>query len=186
LRLFIALNLPDSIKKYITDYVETIKPIIDGVKWEREEKYHITLKFLENVNPKDVTGIENILKSLTSGFYPFELSIKNFGGFPNLKNPRVLIINMSRNQKLDKMKEHIERSLSVLGFDEDKRKFFPHITIGRVKKKCLLQGPVPVPDELNFVSGNITLVESILNPKGSVYSNLLTINLQIFINQSVC
>lgn len=177
MRLFIALNIPDSIKKYINDYVKTIKPIIDGVKWEGEEKYHITLKFLEHVAQKDITDVENILKSLTSSFYPFELSIKSFGGFPNLKNPRVLIIDMSQNQELDEMKEHIEKSLSALGFDEDKMKFTPHVTIGRVKKKYILKSPVSAPDELNFVSGNIALFESILKPKGSVYSNLLSINL---------
>ena len=65
----------------------------------------------------------------TIAFSQFDLSLKGVGGFPNLKNPRVIWIGADKKgaEKLIELAKEIEMKLAPLGFEKDK-KFKPHLT----------------------------------------------------------
>jgi 2'-5' RNA ligase len=170
LRLFIAALLPEDIKRRISDYINRLKPDIEGVKWEKPDKLHVTLKFLGEVDDSKLAQISNTLDSLYHKQSPFKMNITRFGGFPGLRSPRVLFVGLSENEELSKLHAEIQEQLGTLGFQRDERRFIPHVTIGRVKKKFSIRDALPLPEKTAFEIRKIGVIKSELNKTGSVYT----------------
>jgi len=177
LRIFIAALIPEEIRTRLTNYINSLKHNIDRVKWEKSEKLHVTLKFLGDVDESGVGEISNLLGKLAHGYSPFNLSISDFGGFPNLKSPRVLYIGLSRNNELSKFQNELERDLHNLGFNKEDRRFIPHITLARVKKRIHIRETLPITQSM-FDITQIGLMKSELGAEGSVYTPLKSFKLE--------
>ncbi len=172
MRIFIAALLPEEIRLRVAEYIKGLKPDIEGVKWEKHEKLHVTLKFLGEADESTAAEISSILKKLCLKYSPFNMNITRFGGFPSLENPRVLFVGLSHNNELSVLKGEVEWELEALGFNIDTRRFIPHITVGRVKRRFGINGPLAVPEKIAFDISEVGVVKSELNAKGSVYTPL--------------
>ena len=172
MRLFIAALLPDDVRQSLGEFTNSIKPNIEGVKWEKREKLHVTLKFLGETEEKLANEISEIVGGLAQKYSPFSLSVTNIGGFPGLDNPRVLYIGLSPNEELSAFQREIESSLEPLGFAKESRRFVPHVTIGRVRKRFAIKAPVPLPEKVKFEISSIGVIKSDLKPGGSLYTPL--------------
>ena len=177
MRLFIAALLPEEIRLRVGEYVDSLKPNIHGVKWERYEKLHITLKFLGEAGDSAAAELSGTLENICLKYSPFQTNITRFGGFPNLEKPRVLFVGLSPNEGLSLLKNDIESELEAFGFKTENRRFIPHITVGRVKNKFGIKSPVPIPEKIAFDISRIALIKSELNNKGSVYTPLKVLDL---------
>ena len=143
------------------------------------DQIHFTLKFLGEIDESKCEQVKNTIKEIS--FSSFDLSLKGVGGFPNLKNPRVIWIGIDENgvEKLAHMANEIGIKLTSLGFENDK-KFKPHLTIFRVKKK-INDISVMMKDYQTIEFGTQTVSKikvkrSVLSPKGREYSDLLEVN----------
>jgi len=172
LRIFIAALIPPEIKLAMKSYVESIKSHWEGVKWESYEKFHVTLKFLGEVDESKLSDVEKSLRAGVQGVSPFEMAIKGFGGFPSLKRPRVLVIDLSNNDDLLKFQLELEERLEGIGFARENRKFKSHITVGRIKGYSSVRGSFPGPTPLSFKISEIAIMRSILHNKGSEHTGL--------------
>lgn len=172
MRVFIAALIPQEIKIEIKKYVDEIRPNWEGVRWEDHEKLHVTLKFLGELEESRVEEVVNALRVPLRLYSPFEMVISRFGGFPSLKNPRVLFIALSENEGLLRLYNEIEERLEALGFKRETRSFVPHITVGRVKGRPRLSGSLPAPRRVSFLISEVAVMRSILSPEGSRYSTL--------------
>ncbi len=177
MRVFIAALLPEEIKLELSKYIKEVKPNWEGVKWESYDKLHVTLKFLGEVDESIVERIKSILQELALAYSPFEMTISRFGGFPNIKNPRVLFIGLSENLKLLKLQGEIEERLEPLGFKKENRRFIPHVTVGRIKEKSKSKGAFPVSNNTHFFISQIAVMKSELHPEGSKYTPLSVLRL---------
>lgn len=169
MRIFIAALLPPEVSTHIAEYIDSLRAHTNGVRWEKPEKLHITLKFLGNVRGNSISDLIYLLRDVAHNYAPFEMATTVIGGFPNLGKPRVLYLGLSGNDSLSRLCADLENGLEKLGFDKEMRRFIPHVTLGRVKKRFEVDGALPVPDKLSFKIDEIGVIESILNPKGSVY-----------------
>ncbi|MEW6145861.1 MAG: RNA 2',3'-cyclic phosphodiesterase [Thermodesulfobacteriota bacterium] len=172
MRLFIAALLPHEIRARMDEYLEAVMPLCEGVKWEKNDKLHVTLKFLGNVEDSKVPEIASIIGGLSRNYSPFETSISGVGGFPDLRNPRILYIGLSENQELSSFQSGIEESLEPLGFPRETHKFVPHVTIGRIKSRIRIKEPLPQPEACNFSISEIGVMKSETRRDGSVYTPL--------------
>ena len=179
LRLFIAGVLPNEVITKVSEVVDDLKGQIPDVKWESEDKIHITLKFLGSVAEEDEKKISvKILDILKKGYSSIELGCTGLDVFPNIRNPRVLVLKLSSNDTIYKLKNDIESVLKPLGIEKDKLAFNPHITIGRIKGKRIkfdIKG-YGVP-KIAFRLNQLALVKSVLTKKGSIYSKLNTFSI---------
>ena len=169
MRLFIAALIPEEIRKQLLNYINSLKSDIDGVKWEKSDKLHITLNFLGDVQESNLDNITNLLSRLVERFSPFKFEISEFGGFPNLNNPKVLYLGLSENREFSKFQKKLDQGLSELGFEKEYRRLIPHITLGRVKKKINMKSSLVI-TQSSFEIVEIGLIRSKLRPKGSVYT----------------
>ena len=172
MRLFVAALLPEDVKKRIGEYIETIRPHFEGVRWEKAEKLHLTLKFLGSVEDTKAPGIGSIIGNLSQLYAPFETALTSAGGFPDLKHARVLYVGLSGNPGLSSLKTNIEETLEPLGFEKEKRPFTPHVTIGRVKNRMRVRESFPEPELYEFRIDEVGLIKSDTRREGSVYTPL--------------
>ncbi len=172
MRVFIAALIPDDIKDEIRHYVDEVKPHWEGVKWESQEKLHLTLKFLGETEESKVEQIEKQVGEVTSIYSPFYLKVSRFGGLPDLRNPRVLFLGLTENEELSKFQRELEERLLGLGFQKEGRRFLPHITIGRIKGSSRIKGSLPLPRRFPFFITEVAVMKSVLHREGSRYSPL--------------
>lgn len=122
MRLFVAVELSDEIKKSITSSLHDLKK--KGVKgsYIPTQNMHLTLAFIGETG--DVGAVKDAIRSLD--IKPFRLSLTDFGSFGNL-----LYVGVKGNQGLSAAAKSVRSALDAAGVSYDKGKFVPHITIIR-------------------------------------------------------
>ncbi len=177
MRVFIAVEISDvDILKKIQRFQESLQI---NAKPTKNNQIHFTLQFLGEIDEEKCEKVKNMLRTIT--FSQFNLSLKEVGGFPNLKNPRIIWIGIDKKgaEKLVEITNETEMKLTALGFEKNK-KFKPHLTIFRVKHKIDdISLRMKEHETIEFGTQIITkikLKKSVLTPKGAEYSDLLEIN----------
>jgi len=184
LRVFIAIDLDEKIKDSLGGLINELKGYSADVRWVKPDAFHLTLKFLGEVQQTMINQITDVLKDVTSANVPFEMEIKGTGVFPNFSRPRVLWVGVTSNEPLLRLQSSVEDALVKIGFEKQDRVFHPHITLGRVKSNRRLQKVLQELrryKELNFGKiyvNEIVLMESILSPEGATYKRLFSAELK--------
>jgi len=175
LRCFIAIDIPDQIKRDIGELIEIFKKYDTDVKWIAHENIHITLKFLGNTHVDLIHEICKSLGNILLPFEPFYIKIYSVGVFPNRKYPRIIWIGIEDSEILIRLQRDVEESMALLGYQKEDRKFHPHLTVGRVRSP---KGISNLINELDIFKekhfGNVKvedvkLMESRLKPSGAQY-----------------
>ncbi|MDA0756471.1 MAG: RNA 2',3'-cyclic phosphodiesterase [Crenarchaeota archaeon] len=177
MRVFVAVEISNQeVLKNIHIFQKNIQ--IDA-KPTKIDQIHFTLEFLGEIDQVKCDQVKEVLKKIS--FSSFDVSLKGVGGFPNLKNPRVIWIGIDKNgaEKLISIANEIEMKLTTLGFENEK-KFKPHLTIFRVKDKINdISGIMKEHENIEFGTQTISKIKvkrSVLSPKGPEYSDLLEVN----------
>jgi len=173
-RLFIAVDLPSSVRGELIDVLSSFEGF--NLKLVSPELIHITLKFLGEVSDDMVSDIASSLDGIEC--MPFNANIKGVGVFPNLRSPRVVWLGAEGNFK--QLYDDVEKSLSGLDLEKDKREFTAHATLGRIKfmPKEQMEGFLAILDNLKEVDlgeirvDKVLLMKSTLTPYGPVYETM--------------
>ena len=185
LRLFIAIDIPEHVKKEIGELLGILKKHDADVKWIPPENIHLTLKFLGTTPDSLVGKIREALLPLVSSYEQFYITIQSTGVFPSSKYPRIIWIGIIDSDTLIEVRNGIESAMSLLGFQREDKKFHPHLTVGRVRGQ---KGMISLMQELDrshdkqfghFPVDQVKLMKSELKPNGAEYSCLHTIPLGI-------
>ena len=122
------------------------------------------------------------VKIVADDMHPFNVRVKKIGAFPSFERPRVLWVSLEKNVEIvRKIVHNLEDELQKLGFHKEKRKFSPHLTIGRVKSALNRQFTEAV-QNYHFEGGEIPINEIVvmksdLKPTGAIYTPLKKIKL---------
>jgi len=176
MRLFVAIDLPDSIKKHLAGLQKAIGDSHASIKWVATDNIHLTLKFLGEVEDAMAERVKGKLGEIP--FTPIMAAVRDLGAFPSENNPRVVWAGLSPASRIIELQERIDSSLAGLGFPKDDR-FTVHITLGRVKavtdKKGFLErlrharaGGFEYPLKIS----DFRLKRSFLGDRGPVYQDL--------------
>ena len=183
LRLFIAIETPTDIRPQLGAIRDHLKSSNAGVKWESDEKLHVTLKFLGNTDDQLLPQIVYTIEGVGQRSAPLEVRYKGVGCFPNPTSPRVIWIGVEdQKDNLNPVQREIESSLIHLGFEREEKEFHPHVTLGRVKGTSGINSLLRTMESITFESQPVTireiaLIKSELHPEGSIYTTLKRIPL---------
>lgn len=182
MRTFVAIDLNQKIKNGVSQLIEDLKKqsgVSRGIRWIRPEAMHLTLKFLGEINEEKVAPITDVLKRISEECQPFPLRMKGTGFFPpKSRAPRVIWIGVEEEDKLMRLQSQVEKALERMGFPREKRKYHPHLTLGRVKTFSEIKNTLLFLEkhkDKNFGDmevKKITFFRSILKPTGAEYSAL--------------
>jgi len=132
IRTFIAVPIPDDIRRQALDVAARLAAVAADVKWVEPQSLHWTLQFLGNVEQREIGDIAAAVAAAALECDPFELSILGAGAFPTPDRPRTLWLGAGEGREaMIALQAAIEKSLQPLGFRGEARRFTPHLTIGR-------------------------------------------------------
>jgi 2'-5' RNA ligase len=184
MRTFLAVDLDPNIKASLSELISLLSRKESGVRWAKKQGMHITLKFLGEIPESKIQSIINSLRKACDSHDSFQLSFKGTGFFPHQSNfPRILWAGIEHSHDLIALHKRIEDEFEKLGFPREKRRFHPHLTLGRVKSNkniaTVLEG-LSDHRETNFGSmlvRSVTFFKSTLKPTGAEYDVLSSIEL---------
>ena len=183
MRTFIAVELPENIKKKIEEVQNPLKKTDTYVSWVKPENVHLTLKFLGEVEENKIEDVFYGTEKALKGAKSLSLSLKNLGCFPNLKRPRVVWVGVEKGkEELSFLQKNIQEELSKLGYPKEDRAFSPHLTIGRVKSPKNIEKLVKLIEKTDFQTeevkiDEVVVMKSQLHPQGAIYTPLKKVKL---------
>jgi 2'-5' RNA ligase len=177
IRSFIALPTQLNAQQAIAGVQTHLKATQAAVKWESQDKFHITLVFLGNGEQSKLELLSTALVKSVQQFPPCTITYESLGAFPNVHTPRVVWIGIKTNQTVLDLQVETERLCAEFGFPKEDRKFHPHITLGRVKESRNLVRLTEAIKTITFepietFCSEILLMKSELHPSGSIYTIL--------------
>lgn len=171
-RIFIAINLPDDLKKEIVAVQNKLKGFDWPVRWTVADNIHLTLRFLGSITDQGIEQVKSIVEQATKNYNSFSLTINSFIAFPSLKIPRVICLNVEENNELFELQVAIASPIEEQGIGEfERHSFTGHITIGRVKPVTAnFRALSKMEFKSEFEVKSAEIMESVLKPEGPVYS----------------
>ena len=133
-RLFIAINLPESERNAIHESTAPLRAAARSVTWVAPDCIHLTMKFLGEQSAEDVLRLRDAIAAVARRFQPLRLDVSGVGAFPHLRSPRIFWMGIGADPKLELLHHDLEVACEALGHEVDARAFRPHITLGRVKR----------------------------------------------------
>jgi len=183
MRAFIAIVLPLNIKGALLRIQGKLKAILPKISWTKQENLHLTLKFLGEISPEQISNIKQIIAEITKTTAGFKIKFETLGVFPNITRPRLIWTGTNQvPSELKQIVERLELKLAESGIPKENRLFCNHVTLGRIKNNI---NPIELEKALNkvrgdlvnenfeFDAGRITLFKSTLGPPtGPTYTAL--------------
>lgn len=168
MRLFLAIDAGH--KEYFSDLQQQIR--MPQVRCTFPKEFHLTLKFIGDVEQEDVQGIEDVVSQLP--WSPFELSTQKVVIAPSEQRIHTIWIGVKESPVLMALQQQVEKKLRSLR--EEKREFHPHITLARVKNikdefkaDFLKQVKAIIAKPLVMKVSSMFLIASELTPEGPRY-----------------
>lgn len=185
-RIFIAINLPEKIKKKLVSYQANWPEL--PIRWVKRENLHVTLVFLGYVLDEEIPEILETTREVAKRHEPFSINLNKICyGPPRKMPPRMVWAAGGKSEEFGKIQEELE-SLFLRPSPKDtlklkKRQGSPHITLGRIRKwefkqiepeeRPQIEGAI----SLSFPVNSIDIMEAFLKRTGAEYTVLESIPL---------
>lgn len=177
-RIFIAIDISDVARRGIVSHIESLRRQFPGLRvgWEKEEKLHLTLKFLGDINNGRLEALERVLEIAARRVSEFDLTLRDPGVFPSKQNARVLWIGVDDPRgRVTDLYEILEDECEKIGVTRETRDFKPHLTVARLREaqrsRQLVEKHLQTEFEpVEFSVPEIVIYESRLHSTGSVYT----------------
>ena len=126
-RLFTALEVP----REIADALATQRGGLPGARWIDPENYHVTLRFIGDIDDALARDITTMLGQVKRrGFEVRFDGLASFGG----RRPRAIIAAIPASAPVVELQAELERIMQRVGLEPEGRKFSPHVTLARLRE----------------------------------------------------
>ena len=171
IRTFIALPLPETIKNALSEASGILRKTINA-RWVKPDAMHLTMKFLGDIDEKNLITIGEGLDSISSLHSAFEMKLFSLGAFPFVKKARVIWAAIDTNIiALRKLAASIDDLAVNYGIAKESRPFTAHITLARLREPSMIDLDVRM-QEITFIIDKMHLYKSDLTPQGAKYTLL--------------
>lgn len=131
-RLFTGLEIPEDV-----GFALSLKRGgLSGARWIDVENYHITLRFIGDVDHPTAEEVADSLDRLANSMR-FDVRLTHLGSFGGDK-PRSLYAGIEPSETLNRLQAAQERVLQRAGLAPEGRKFVPHVTLARLRGSTAL------------------------------------------------
>jgi 2'-5' RNA ligase len=172
----VALELPEEVVEGAAALARDAFGSVDELRLVRPESLHVTLVFLGYRPEREIERIAATVFDEPAG--GFDLLPDAVVPVPH-KRPRLYALGLEdAGGALHGWQDGLSRRLEEAGlYEPEKRPFWPHVTLARVKRGARVPGgaaPLELPADLRqpFRANRVTLFRSTLKPSGAVYEPL--------------
>ncbi|MGO4564518.1 RNA 2',3'-cyclic phosphodiesterase [Rhizobium sp. 2YAF20] len=138
-RLFTALEIPRNAAMSLS----LLRGGLPGARWIDVENYHITLRFIGDVDGRTADELVERLDRIDRP--EFQIRLDGIGSFGS-KKPHSVWAGVTPTPDMFALQGEIERICQRIGLPSDPRKFTPHVTLARLKSSRL-------DDVVHYLSG---------------------------------
>jgi 2'-5' RNA ligase len=125
-RLFTGIEIP----AHIADSLSLLRGGLPGAHWIDPENYHLTLRFIGDVDAVVAREIVALLGGVHRRAFELRLEgLTSFGG----RKPRAVVAAVSPNPPLLELQAEHERLMQRVGLEPEGRKYTPHVTLARLR-----------------------------------------------------
>ncbi|HWA17655.1 MAG TPA: RNA 2',3'-cyclic phosphodiesterase [Devosia sp.] len=132
-RLFTGLEVPYDIQTALGFK----RGGLSGARWIDPENYHITLRFIGDVDKHTAYEVSAELDRLSHS-EAFTIRLSHLGTFGGDK-PRALYAGVENNEALQRLQAAQERVLRRAGLEPEGRKFVPHVSLARLRGSSAIE-----------------------------------------------
>jgi 2'-5' RNA ligase len=126
-RLFTGVEIPSDIGQALS----ILRGGLPGARWIDPENYHLTLRFIGDVDDAVAHEVESLLGRVKRGAFDLHLDgLASFGG----RKPRAVVANIAPAQALLDVQAEQERLMQRIGLEPEGRKYTPHVTLARLRE----------------------------------------------------
>jgi 2'-5' RNA ligase len=130
-RLFTGIEVPQE----IAETLASMRGGLPGARWARPEDYHITLRFIGDIDGRTAGEIEETLADFRADPPEIRLNgLDSFGG----NRPHAVFAAIENSRDLNELQGEHERLIRRLGLPPERRKFTPHVTLARLRSSSVL------------------------------------------------
>lgn len=127
-RLFVGLEIPADVVAALAPY----RGGLPGARWLAPWDYHVTVRFVGDVDGDVAEDLYALLAEMRPRG-PLEIGIDGLGCFGGDK-PHAVFADVAASPSLEALHEEIERLSRLAGLAPERRKFKPHVTLGRLRR----------------------------------------------------
>jgi len=180
IRSFLAFELPAEIRETLAGLSRDGQAASLNIRWVRVSNIHLTVVFLGNVEEDQVGPIGETVGRVCRPHAPFQVRVKGVGMFGSRRTPRVLWVDLTGDvDRMGSLRDDLQKGLAPFGFQEERRPFRPHLTLGRFRPGTVcdnrLDGFLAAHRDLDgpeCTLGELVFSRSDLKPGGSEYSRM--------------
>jgi 2'-5' RNA ligase len=177
-RTFCAIALPAPACQQANEHIRKLKDQFPDVRvrWTRDEKFHLTVKFLGEIPEERVGKLSRAATRVTGSLSPFKLVIAGAGAFPPGRPPKVLWLGVTDQEGgLAALHSSLDDECAQEGFAKEQRPFQPHLTLARPREPKGARALASLHKDLNFVAieiavSELLVIRSELSSNGSNYT----------------
>jgi 2'-5' RNA ligase len=134
-RTFIAVEVGSPAREVMLRLIKQLSSELAGVRWTQPDQLHLTLKFLGDIDNRELPEICNQMRAACAGVEAFHVALTGLGAFPKNKPPRVLWVGIDEGATpLALLHQRLDLSLSQIGAPVENRAYSPHMTLGRINR----------------------------------------------------
>lgn len=175
MRTFIAIDIPPTkeIQELQSDIFANLKGV--DIKYTDKTQHHITLSFLGDTSAEQVSALCASLETIKCSLNRMDIHLRGIGVFKSGQKPSAVWVGIEPNTTLDNLWFDINKRVEADNIKIEKRKFSPHLTLGRIKRiepmhnlayfkqkyQKTLFGKIPVTEFVFY--------QSILTQQGPIY-----------------
>ncbi len=180
IRSFLAFELPLEVEAVVNQVSEELKRSSLNAKWVKSGNVHLTVVFMGDVETDEIPTIKKEVEKVCLTYGAFDISLKGLGCFPHARKPRVIWVGVDGDlERMSSFRDTLLERLIPFGIKEEKRRFKPHLTLGRFRKPKRTSS-----EELELISRyedvtsptrsltELVLFKSELKPGGARYTRL--------------
>jgi 2'-5' RNA ligase len=131
-RLFTGIEIP----AHIAQGLSLLRGGLPGARWIDPENYHMTLRFIGDVDGHVSRDVMQILGGVRRPAFEVVLDrLDQFGG----RKPRAVFAGANPTPALVDLQSEHERRLQRIGLPPESRKFAPHVTLARLRESSAHQ-----------------------------------------------
>jgi RNA 2',3'-cyclic 3'-phosphodiesterase len=125
-RLFTGLEVPEA----VVGQLALMRGGIVGARWLEPDDYHITLRFVGDVDGDVARDIDDAVSDIRRPQAPVRFEgLSWFGG----DKPRAIVAKVKTEPALMDLQAEQERRLRRIGIEPETRKYTPHVTLARLR-----------------------------------------------------
>ena len=180
IRSFISLDLPLSLRHELSRHAKLIAghDKRQKIRWLPPENYHLTLFFLGEIESAILSGLQFALERKLESTKAVPLTISAITPFP-FSRPRIAAALVEHTAELLRLQSDVANCVRKYGITPERRRFVPHVTLGRLKPRAGKTVDFKVRNILlSGIADSVTLFQSELTPDGAIHRALAEIPLR--------